>query len=217
MCIQGHFKYLAFLNSHFCTLSPPYTHPLPSHLLPSQNSPPSLSPIVFFPEWMNDVPASVSLVLASAPLWNNLLFYMNYHMKAANVILLQLCFMLQNCKWYRAVHICPVSGNNPSPSSPFLLFVLHCSGKYCLLPFLCQISTFTSINICYFRYENSFQSEILMLLEILGHMGLILWGWNCVLQLGSWSLETSEWWESLQTKFLNFNTAQQHSRDSNVV
>lgn len=147
---------------------------------------------------MNDVPASVSLVLAGAPLWNNLLFYMNYHMKAANVILLQLCFMPQNCKWYRAVHSCPVSGNSPSPSSLFLLFAPHCSGKYCLIPFRCRISTFASINISYFRYESSFQSEILMLLEIPGHVGLILWGWNWLLQadlqqLGSCSLETSEW------------------------
>lgn len=124
MCIQGLFKYLALLNSHFCTLSPPCTHPLPSHLLPSQNKIlPHLCLPLFFSmnERMNAVPASVSLVLAGAPLWNNLLFYMNYHMKAANVILLQLCFMLQNCKWYRAVHICPLSGNNPSPSSPFFL------------------------------------------------------------------------------------------------
>lgn len=55
MCIQGHFKYLAFSNSHFCTLSPPCTHPLPSHLLPSQNKIlPHLCLPLFFSmnEWM---------------------------------------------------------------------------------------------------------------------------------------------------------------------
>lgn len=83
--------------------------------------PPSLRAHCFSCDWLNGLLGSVNLVLASAPPRNNLLFYTNYHMKAANVVLLQLCFMFQNCKWHHAVHICPFSGNNPSPSSPFLL------------------------------------------------------------------------------------------------
>ena len=91
-------------------------------MLPSQNkSPPISISHCFSHDWLNGLLGSVNLVLAGAPPRNNVLFYTNYHMKAASGVLLQLCFVFQNCKWHHAVYVCLISGSNPSPSSPFLI------------------------------------------------------------------------------------------------
>lgn len=73
--------------------------------------------------------------------------------------------------------------------------------KYWLL--LLFATALSSINYCYFRYENKFQSGMMLLLEVLMYcVGLILWGWIGYSRLwGSWSLETLEWVKSLQTEF----------------
>lgn len=82
--------------------------------------------------------------------------------------------------------------------------------KYWLL--LLFATSVSSINYCYFIYENNFQSGMMLLLEILlDHVGLILWGWiGYSRQWGSWSLGTLEWVKSLQTEFQIENFKFQH-------
>lgn len=158
---------------------------------------------------------SVNLVLASAPPRNNLLFYTNYHMKAANVILLQLRFMFQNCKWHRAVHICLVLGNNPSSSSPFLIFALHFTGKYHLFYLLLLVP---SINIL-LQIQNQLSIwDSGVVRNIIGscktyplRMKLDFAGWLTAVD-GAGLLELPNGTllkQSFKQNILNFNTAQQ--------